>query len=53
MSHNRLCPTCGPKRLAENVEQLVAHNGESFQKWRIGMIRCAGGILPDKLVSTP
>ena len=51
MSHSRLCPDCGYLLLAENIEQLVAHDGPRFRDWRLGMIRCAGGIVPDKLMT--
>jgi hypothetical protein len=47
MSHTRLCADCGYLLLKANVEQLVAHKGPNFQKWRLGMIRCAGGLVPD------
>ena len=52
MSHSRLCPICGPAILTENIEQLVAHDGPRFLDWRLGMIRCAGGIVPERLLTT-
>lgn len=53
MSHTRLCPKCGPEVLAENVLQLVAHDGPRFKDWRRGVAASVGGVLIDDVISTP
>lgn len=49
LSHTRLCADCSFVRLAENVVGLAEHTGEPLRRWRLGMIRCAGGLTPDDL----
>lgn len=40
---------CAELRLRENIIGLAEHKGEPMQRWRRGMILCAGGITPDDL----
>lgn len=47
LSHTRLCGDCAERLLAENIEGLAEHKGEPLMRWRIGMVRCAGGVLLD------
>jgi hypothetical protein len=49
LSWNRYCGVCGPTISALTNEQLHYHTGEKFANWRRGMIRCAGGIVPERL----
>ena len=51
LSHNRLCGKCGMDLLAENIVGLIEHKGEPLRRWRLGMIRAAGGIEPANLRS--
>jgi hypothetical protein len=45
MSHTRLCLDCARARLAENIVGLAEHRGLPLLRWRLGMVRCAGGVL--------
>lgn len=36
------------RRLHENIIGLMEHKGEPLRKWRMGMIRCAGGVVGDE-----
>ena len=53
LSHSRLCSACGPAILADNVRQLVAHDGPRFQTWRHRIAASVGAVLADDTVSTP
>jgi hypothetical protein len=43
------CMNCAEFRLRENIIGLAEHKGEPMQRWRRGMILCAGGLTPDDL----
>lgn len=49
LSHTRLCADDAQRLLAENVIGLAEHQGEPLLRWRLGMIRCAGGLIPQDL----
>lgn len=49
LSHTRLCADCATALLAENIVGLAEHRGEPLRRWRVGMIRSAGGVIPDQL----
>jgi hypothetical protein len=49
LSWTRQCADCGKARLIENVDGLHDHTGEALQRWRRGMVACAGGVLLDDL----
>jgi hypothetical protein len=49
LSHTRLCSECAQRLLAENIVGLSEHKGQPLQRWRLGMVRCAGGVLMDEL----
>jgi len=53
LSHTRLCSFCAAEKLTENVLGLANHTGEPLLRWRRGMIRSAGGLLPKELLKTP
>jgi len=53
LSHTRLCSDCAAAKLTENVLGLALHQGEPLLRWRRGMIRSAGGLLPTELLKTP
>lgn len=36
------------QRLHENIVGLMEHKGEPLRRWRMGMIRCAGGSIDDQ-----
>jgi hypothetical protein len=38
---------CAERLLAENIVGLIEHKGRPLQRWRLGMVRCAGGVLMD------
>jgi hypothetical protein len=47
VSVTHLCETHSRERLLDNIEQMHARSGPNFQKWRRGMILCAGGTILD------
>ncbi len=49
LSHTRLCGPCAKRILLDNIDGLHEHKGEPMQRWRRGMVACAGGILMDDL----
>ena len=49
LSHTRLCADDATLLLAENIAGLAEHSGEPLRRWRVGMIRSAGGVIPEKL----
>jgi hypothetical protein len=53
LSNTRLCGECAERILAENIVGLVEHKGLPLQRWRLGMISCAGGIPSDDLRELP
>ncbi len=48
MSWTGQCIECAQARLAENITGLRLHYGEPLRRWRHGVIRAAGGIIPDE-----
>lgn len=46
LSHTRLCPGCGARELEANIVGLATHSGEPLQRWREGMARSIGALLP-------
>jgi hypothetical protein len=49
MSWTRLCQRCSVDICVDNIVGLHTMSGEPARRWRAGMIRSAGGILPDDL----
>ena len=47
LSHTRLCAEDAQRLLAENIAGLSEHKGEPLLRWRLGMVRCAGGVIVD------
>jgi hypothetical protein len=47
ISWSGLCIDCAKARVGENVEGLMLMRGEPLQRWRRGMIACAGGVMLD------
>lgn len=47
LSWTRLCGDCAERILTENIVGLATHSGEPLQRWRRGMVACAGGVLLD------
>lgn len=41
------CQRCGELAYVSNVKQMHARSGPNFDRWRTGMIRCAGGQVTD------
>lgn len=55
ISWRGLCTDCSIDHVAKNVVGLMTHQGEPMHRWRLGMIRCAGGLTLDdvaKLLET-
>ncbi len=53
LSWNRYCGICGPMLSVEASAQMKYRSGPRFNNWRRGMILSAGGILPERLDTTP
>jgi hypothetical protein len=49
ISWNGLCQADAIAAVAENVIGLVEHRGPALERWRRGMVACAGGVLLDDL----
>jgi hypothetical protein len=41
------CQRCGEAEIASNITQMHHRSGPNFNRWRAGMIRCAGGTVTD------
>jgi hypothetical protein len=51
LSRSGLCRDCGPIVAKEAQEQISAHRGPYFQKWRQGQAMSAGGLLPEQIAA--
>jgi hypothetical protein len=47
LSNTRLCGDCAYVILSENITGLAEHKGPALDRWRRGMVACAGGVLLD------
>lgn len=43
ISHDGNCKRCGRDAMNTNIEQMYAKKGPNWNRWRAGMIACAGG----------
>jgi len=49
ISHAGRCGDCGAARLAENVIGLHTMTGPAVPRWRLGMVRSAGGFTREEV----
>lgn len=41
------CQRCGEAELVSNIHQMYDRRGPNWNRWRVGMIRSAGGAVTD------
>jgi hypothetical protein len=46
ISQTGKCEDCGRAALNDAHEQLRAHSGDTFERWRRGMALCVGAVAP-------
>ena len=51
LSRTGYCRNCGPAVSLEVEMQLHEHRGEYFQRWRLGQVMSAGGLLPEQFAA--
>lgn len=49
ISWGGLCLDCGKANVKTAIDEMAAHSGPTFARWRAGVILAAGGSLPEKL----